>query len=995
MSNDQQLETQWLASVRFVGDGVGELRWFGIRVLPPRRRLVTYLIAIYVTLLIQQIVSYVLLSFDMPLLELGLFTILAGIFVAVCADILQEKTRHRRDRDQARSQLEATLRSSTDGVFVTRLEDGLILDSSPGGEKLFGYSREEMIGRTTRELGLWVHDHDRDDYKDQMIQNLTIAGFACQLKGRGGDPFRALVSGTILNYDGQVCILNVVRAVEREYQLQRQTEEYNSLVRQITDSLPIILARHDEQMRYIYVNQAAEAVTGMSAEDFMNKTVREVGIEPELCSRLEAAMKKVLETGVTESLSYTLEGQQGSRILRTHVHPNRDESGVVNSLTTVTRDITQEAHAVESLKDSRERYRFLAQNSADMICRHEADGRFIYVSPSSERLLGYKPEDLVGKNAYELFHPEDLNQIEQSHRLMQSPGGVSTVSYRLKRADGDYVWLETTSQSVPTNRNPESYEIITISRNISDRKATEAALAWELELNASMAMLSQFAVREDDFKQLSLMVLDAFKSMTESPAASILMDSGQGSQYEMFGEGSLLRMLGQAIRDEETKEDDTPFPRIRTGVMANNPKEIARVFHCEQLPENQVYSILAVPLFIGGQNVGVLAVMNSDRAYTLRDIEVGERMAELLALVISREQAQAEQRKIETYYRAGAESSLDAFYVLQAMRDSEGQPHDFVIVDVNRRGCELLSASREEIVGCSLIENYPLVIEQGYFDLYKQVLESGEPQQRELQIDAEEYGIHAAWLQVQAVPLDDGIAVSLRDISGRKLSEQSLRESREHYRHTAESNRRLLTEVNHRVRNNLAGLLSLIRMTSKNVMNVTDFAEAMKQRITAMSHVHNMLAQTAWNDLAFKQMLSSLSQATASHHEHQIALLSEGPDVMITPQQATPLAMMLSELFNNSVKHGAHSQPTGRIEITWDIGEYEDYPCCMDLRWTESGGPDLQYPIRRSLGLQLIEGFVRFELAGECEMNFEKNGVKHRFVIPLDPSQVIEPETQS
>lgn len=992
MSKDQRESGVGLSGAGAGAKGAPQrgLRWQGMLQLPTRRRLVIYLVSVYLLLLFEQLQIIGGYHLDIRLIELALFMVLAGVIAALCADILHERTMHRAERDQARKHLDATLRVSLDGIFVTRVSDGMILDISPGSEKIFGYKREEMIGRTTTELGLWLRRSDREAYIDRLNRNRSVTGFNCQFTGRGMEPFHAVMNGTILNYDHQACILNVVRAVEHEFQLRKLTEENNQLLQRINDTLPIAIARYDAQFRHIYVNKAATRMTGIPTQDILFKKPTDMGMMPEMASRIEALMQRVFTSGESETIDIRFDFIERSCVFRARFYADHDHAGVIRTLTSVTTDVTEEIKMLENLEKSRERYRFLAKNSTDMICRHDINGQYLYASPSSERLLGYRPDQLVGQKTYDLVHPDDIPQIDNAHRRVLSPGHVSTLSYRMRHADGSYVWLETTSQSVPSPEDPKKLEIITMSRDVSDRKATEAALAWELELNATMAMLSQFAVTGDDFDKLAELVLDAIKSMTHSTAACVMIQREDEQAQKIVGEGSILQRLFESRDEEHPGGLPSAFPRIQKQLMANDTDELMNALHLDMEFESGLRSLLAVPIFIAGHSVGVLAGMNAVRRYTQRDVEVAERMAELLALVISRYQAQAEHRKIETYYRAGAASSLDAFFMCRVVRDAHGEIRDFELIDVNQRGCELVSAEREQLVGQLVCERFPVAIAGGYYDLCKHVFESGQPQQREMEIDAADQGIHASWLQVMVVPLEDGVAVNMRDVTMNKLSEQSLRESREHYRHAAESNRRLLTEVNHRVRNNLAGLLSLVRLTSKNVMSVEDFAQAMKERIAAMSHVHNMLAQTAWSDLRFKDMLSSLSQATASHHEHRITLDCHGPDVMITPQQATPLAMMLSELFNNSVKHGAHSRPGGRIEITWAVGEHPDFPCCLNLHWQESGGPELQYPIRRSLGLQLIEGFVRFELAGHCDMKFEKNGVNHRFIIPLNPAQYIE-----
>jgi len=131
--------------------------------------------------------------------------------------------------------------------------------------------------------------------------------------------------------------------------------------------------------------------------------------------------------------------------------------------------------------------RLLVDNSSDMLSRHAPDGTYIYVSSASRRLLGYEPEELVGRSPYELFHPEDLARIEQSHESVLDTPDLSTVEFRIRHKRGNWVWLETTSHTV---RDPETLEVLEIqtsSRDVSFRKYDEARL-HESERRFRLAM---------------------------------------------------------------------------------------------------------------------------------------------------------------------------------------------------------------------------------------------------------------------------------------------------------------------------------------------------------------------------------------------------------------------------------------------------------------------------------------------------------------------------
>src|SRR5215210_2125638 len=91
--------------------------------------------------------------------------------------------------------------------------------------------------------------------------------------------------------------------------------------------------------------------------------------------------------------------------------------------------------------DSEKLYRLLAENSTDMISKHTSESVYTYASPACRSLLGYEPEELVGHSAYEFFHPEDLEQTRTTLSLMLQHHEPYTVSYRIRRKDGFYIWF--------------------------------------------------------------------------------------------------------------------------------------------------------------------------------------------------------------------------------------------------------------------------------------------------------------------------------------------------------------------------------------------------------------------------------------------------------------------------------------------------------------------------------------------------------------------------
>jgi PAS domain S-box-containing protein len=135
------------------------------------------------------------------------------------------------------------------------------------------------------------------------------------------------------------------------------------------------------------------------------------------------------------------------------------------------------ARRLGSPSGSDEQFRLLAEKTSDLVCLHEPDGRYLYISPSCRRLLGFEPEDLLGTDPYDLFHPEDLERIrsEAHEKALEGQGAVS-VTYRIRKASGEYTWFETLTEPI-LDDSGEVVRLQTASRDVSERKRAEQALA--------------------------------------------------------------------------------------------------------------------------------------------------------------------------------------------------------------------------------------------------------------------------------------------------------------------------------------------------------------------------------------------------------------------------------------------------------------------------------------------------------------------------------------
>ena len=155
--------------------------------------------------------------------------------------------------------------------------------------------------------------------------------------------------------------------------------------------------------------------------------------------------------------------------------PEFDSAGNIVAIVGAAHDITERLQA-EAERDRAERlYRIMTEAASDIILIHDTSGNTEFASAALGRVLGWTPEEVGGMQAIELLHPDDRNAVMKL-RQTSGPGDRFTVSYRMRHANGEYVWFESTVSLVQDKENDKLRHTVTVLRDVSERKAQELAL---------------------------------------------------------------------------------------------------------------------------------------------------------------------------------------------------------------------------------------------------------------------------------------------------------------------------------------------------------------------------------------------------------------------------------------------------------------------------------------------------------------------------------------
>ncbi|MGX7927034.1 CHASE domain-containing protein [Tsuneonella sp. HG094] len=222
------------------------------------------------------------------------------------------------------------------------------------------------------------------------------------------------------------------------------------------------------------------------------------------------------------------------------------------------------------------------------------------------------------------------------------------------------------------------------------------------------------------------------------------------------------------------------------------------------------------------------------------------------------------------------------------------------------------------------------------------------------------------------------LVASLLMIVARLLTQQAV-EDQASLEWLAEQNsiRDTLTrELNHRVKNTLANVLSIVSLTRRRASSLDDFAEGLDGRIRALSATHDLLTQSEWGTTPIRAVIEA---ELAPYARGEGVLELAGPSVELAPNDALSLGLAIHELATNATKYGALSTAGGTVRITWAL----DRDDLASIRWVERGGPPVPADRPRGFGTDLIEKIVAHELRHPVDLRFDEQGVTCTLFVPV------------
>jgi two-component sensor histidine kinase len=206
------------------------------------------------------------------------------------------------------------------------------------------------------------------------------------------------------------------------------------------------------------------------------------------------------------------------------------------------------------------------------------------------------------------------------------------------------------------------------------------------------------------------------------------------------------------------------------------------------------------------------------------------------------------------------------------------------------------------------------------------------------------------------------------------IVQTALRGRRRQYeaRQRIEDMRLMVNELNHRVKNTLATVQSIVSQTLRAHDAPEQLREVLTARILALSKAHDVLTDEQWAGADLREIAAQAAVPYQAGGEQRLRL--EGPTVRLPPKTAIAMALALHELATNAAKYGALSTAQGEVRLAWSVEQTNDIRE-LHLTWQERNGPPVEPPRRRGFGTRLIERGLAADLQGKVVLAYPPEGV--------------------
>ena len=706
--------------------------------------------------------------------------------------------------------------------------------------------------------------------------------------------------------------------------LQEVTRRLDAIINNTMMALFVM----DERQQCVFMNRAAEELTGYRFEETQGRALHDV-----IHHRYPDGRHYPLEECPIDRAFPERNRVQGEELF---VHkdgsfypvaftasPIRDDAGRSIGTIIEARGIAADLAQQAALRETEERYRLAVRATSDAIWDWDLKSDRILWNEALHDAYGHRLEDVPPSGAWWLaqIHPDDRPRVDTGiHGIIDGAGDRWQDEYRFRRADGSYAYVLDRGYVI-RDSGGRATRMIGAMLDMSESKRAEAALRESEErLRAITDSIDQmiWSTRPDGFHDY---FNQRWYDFTGTPPGSTDGEGWNGLFH--------------------------PEDQQRTWATWRLSLETGTPYHIEYRLRHR-----------SGQYRWVLG-----RAQPVRDAE-GRivRWYGTCTDIQEIKEAQDELRRTTALIGLIGDSTPDMIYA----KDRQSR-----VLYANRAAQQIIGRPLEEILGRSDLDWAEDAAQaQAIVANDRAVMDSGET--RDVDEAFTSPGGETRHYRSVKSPLRDshgriiGLVGITSDVTARRQAE--------------DRERLLAREVDHRAKNLLAVVQSIVQLTRAE--DIAAFTRSISGRIQSLARAHSLLAASRWEGADLKQLVTEELAPFAARGGGRVSIA--GPAIRLKPEAAQALALVIHELATNAAKYGALSGEAGRVEIYWAMapGSAEGRLC---IDWHERGGPEVQgAPTRRGFGSTVMQASVERQLKGKVRLDWEAQGLSCQLALPSD-----------
>jgi PAS domain S-box-containing protein len=378
----------------------------------------------------------------------------------------------------------SSFHASPDAININRL-DGTYVDINHAFTRMSGWSREETVGRTTLDLGMWVDLADRDRMQMLLKADGHFAGLEAPFRMKDGSIRTGLVSGTLIKVEGGTCLLTITRDISErkaaEAALRYSEDKFSRAFHGSPDAINI--TRLDNGT-YLEVNEGFEKLFGWDRADAMGRSTLDLCTWAQPQDR-QKVVDWIRTQGGFQGQEFQFRKKDGSFFTGLMYGKGIEVEGVPCILS-ITRDITEQKAAEAAIRYSEDKFSRAFRGSPDSININRLDdGVFIEVNEGFEKLTGWTRAEAIGRSSLDMDIWADPHDRQKAVDLIRTHGEYTGFEALFRKKDGSTLTGLMSAKVMDVNGVPC---LLSITRDISDRKAAESALrSTELRTRTVMA----------------------------------------------------------------------------------------------------------------------------------------------------------------------------------------------------------------------------------------------------------------------------------------------------------------------------------------------------------------------------------------------------------------------------------------------------------------------------------------------------------------------------